>query len=275
MSKVIPNHVVRVGQTVCVSPRREDGCLPHLNEECLPCYTLPPQYLYYSMESWERESSSAQTKECALPKMDLYEACTSITEITPRTSPNLEDRHLPQEPEEARKDTSQVSSTLDVSIEKLNRLMLEIDPTFQPLQLKASQAQNLPIQTVPQNDTVVAQKHELDISEIKYIEISPARSKQEESFQGSSSPSTAPLSASPCNRHFLPRGGAHRDHGHMTFMGGRDSGGSPGLSQALRGNRQLASMCPRASPFRKEIRRTPPTMGHLLACLLHRASGIY
>nr|XP_020661540.1 tensin-4 [Pogona vitticeps] len=225
MSKVIPNHVVRVGQTVCVSSQGENACLPHLNNGHLPCYTLPTQYLYYSMESWERESSLAQTKECSLPKMDLYEPCRSITD--PRTSPNLEDKCLPQEPMEERKDTCPVSPTLDVSIEKLNRLMLEIDPTFQPLQVKPSQAQNLAVQTVPQSDTVAAQKHELDTSEIKYIEMSPARTKQEESFQRSTSPSNTPLSVSPRNHHLPPHGGIRGDHGHMTLMGGHDVGGSP------------------------------------------------
>ncbi|XP_062994883.1 tensin-4 isoform X2 [Elgaria multicarinata webbii] len=224
MSKVIPNHVVRVGQTICVSSQEEDACLQHPSG-CLSYHSLPTSYLYYSMDGWDRQSSSAQTKGCSLPKAELYASSNPTTEVTPVMSPNLRDRCLQEEPMEARKDNCPVSPTLDVSIENLNRLILEIDPTFQPLQLKPAQAQS-PVQAIPQSNTVVAAKQEPDSPDIKYIEMSPARARCQESWQSSASPSSTALSGSP---HLFPCGGTHRDDcdlsGHMTFAGGHDSGG--------------------------------------------------
>lgn len=133
MSKVIPNHVVRVGQTICVSSPEEHACL-HADGCLSSCRALPSQYFYYSMEGWDRQSSLVQTKECPLPKMELYGSSKPNTEITSMILPNLGDQSLRDNPMEARHETTPVPLALDISIEHLNQLILEIDPTFKPLQ---------------------------------------------------------------------------------------------------------------------------------------------
>uniref|UniRef100_A0A8D0DLJ3 Tensin 4 n=1 Tax=Salvator merianae TaxID=96440 RepID=A0A8D0DLJ3_SALMN len=225
MSKVIPNHVVRVGQTISVPSREKHVCMQP--NGCLPCHTLPTQCMYYSMEDWDRQNSLTQSKGCSRPKMELYDSCKPLTEVTPIAC-------LQEEAIESSKDICPtVSPTLDVSIEKLNRLILEIDPTFQPLQLKPVQTQN-PDQDIPQSDTVVAQKPEgteiLDY--IKYIEMTPARANYQEPWQSSASASSTPLSMSPPNQsHWFPHGGIHEDRcglsGPGIFMSSRDSRGPP------------------------------------------------
>ncbi|XP_042332992.1 tensin-4 [Sceloporus undulatus] len=230
MSKVIPSQVVRVGQTICVSSPEEHACLHHPNG-CLSCRTLPAQCLYYSVEGWERQSSLTQTKACALSKMDCYDSCRSTPEAMPMSLPNLADECVQEQPIEPSKDTCPVSPTLDVSIEKLNRLILEIDPTFQPLQLKPTQTQS-PVQAPPRNSSVVGPKPEADSPEIKYIEMSPTRAKGQESWQNSTNPTSTPHSMSPLNtRSLFPSGRAQGENtdanGHITFLGGHDSGGGP------------------------------------------------
>lgn len=146
MSKVIPNHVVRVGQTICVSSQEKNACF-HPNG-CSSCHTLPEQYFYYSMEGWNRQNSVPQTEGCSLPKTKLYDSCKPNTEVMPMTSPTKRDKCLQEDVTSTSNDACPVSPTLDISIENLNNLILEIDPTFQPLQLKPAQSQS-PVQAIP------------------------------------------------------------------------------------------------------------------------------
>ncbi|KAF7239112.1 Tensin-4 [Varanus komodoensis] len=221
MSKVIPNHIVRVGQTICVSSQEEHACLQH-PAGCLSSHTLPAQYLYYSVQGWDRQSAMAQAKGCSLPSSELYAPCKPVTEVMPVAPPDLQEA-----PTEARQGTCSVSPTLDVSIEDLNRLILEIDPTFQPLQLKPAHTQS-PVQTIPPSDPAVPQKKEADSPDIKYIEMSPARAKGAESWQNPAGSSSTSLSVSP---RLLPCGGTPRNTcdmgGPMAFVHAHDLGGLP------------------------------------------------
>lgn len=63
-------------------------------------------------------------------------------------SPAPGDECLQEEQLDTTSDTCPFSPTLDISIENLNRLILEIDPTFQPLQLKPGPTQ-IPEQVIP------------------------------------------------------------------------------------------------------------------------------
>lgn len=146
MSKVIPNHVVRVGQTICVSSPEEHACF-HPNG-CSSCHTMPEQYFYYSMEGWNRQNSLPQTEGRSLLKTELYNSCKPSTEVTSTTSPTMGNKCLQDDPAGMGND---VSPTLDISIENLNNLILEIDPTFQPLQLKPAQNQSLAQAVSPSN----------------------------------------------------------------------------------------------------------------------------
>ncbi|XP_039209919.1 tensin-4 [Crotalus tigris] len=200
MSKVIPNHVVRVGQTVCISPKEEHACLQHPNDG-LSCHTLPMQCFYYTVEGWDRENLLAQTQECSLPNKSVK----STVIVTPMPSQDCEDKQQEQ-PKGSNEDSYPASPTLDISIENLNRLILEIDPTFKPLQ-QPNQADS-PSQIVPQSNTSAVAKHEPDTSDIKYIEMSPGKTKYQESWQSSRSPCSTPLSVSSPNRsHLFLHGG--------------------------------------------------------------------
>ncbi|XP_034271653.1 tensin-4 isoform X2 [Pantherophis guttatus] len=201
MSKVIPNHVVRVGQTVCISPKEEHACLQHPNDG-LSCHTLPMQCFYYTVEGWDRKNLLAQTQGCSPPNKSVK----STAIVTPVPSQHPEDKHQQEKSTEPNEDSYPASPTLDISIENLNRLILEIDPTFKPLQ-QLTQADS-PLQAVPQSNTSVVAKHEHDTSDIKYIEMSPSKTKYQESWQSSRSPSSTPFSVSSPNRgHLFPRGG--------------------------------------------------------------------
>ncbi|KAJ6660683.1 hypothetical protein lerEdw1_017680 [Lerista edwardsae] len=220
MSKVIPNHVVRVGQTIRVSSQEENACF-HPNG-CSSCHTLPEQYFYYSMESWNRQNSMPQTEGCSLPKTKLYDSCKPNTEVMPMTSPTMRDKCLQEDLTSTSNEACPVSPTLDISIENLNNLILEIDPTFQPLQLKPAQSQS-PAQAIQLSNT----KHASDSPDIKYIEMSPAKGKSQESWQCSASPNGTPLSMSPTNHsHLFPHGGVHGGHcntnSHVTSLSGGD-----------------------------------------------------
>ncbi|XP_054849432.1 tensin-4 isoform X2 [Eublepharis macularius] len=190
MSKVIPSHVVRVGQTICVSSQGEQ-CLH--NHGCLSSHTLPAKYFYYSTEGWDRQSSVAQTTGCSFPRTELFGSGKHSPETTPMMSPGLEDKCLQEEPLNTTDGTCPISPSLDISIENLNRLILEIDPTFQPLQLKQAPTQS-PAQVIP-----CEQKYTPDSPDIKYIEMSPSRAKCNESLQNSASPFGTPPSVSPLN----------------------------------------------------------------------------
>lgn len=217
MSKVIPNHVVRVGQTICVSSPEEHACF-HPNG-CSSCHTMPEQYFYYSMEGWNRQNSLPQTEGRSLLKTELYNSCKPSTEVTSTTSPTMGNKCLQDDPAGMGND---VSPTLDISIENLNNLILEIDPTFQPLQLKPAQNQSLAQAVSPSNT-----KQASESPDIKYIEISPAKAKCQELWQSSASPISTPLSMSPINHgHLFPCGGVRGDHcntnGQMTSLSGGD-----------------------------------------------------
>ncbi|XP_070585250.1 tensin-4 [Erythrolamprus reginae] len=200
MSKVIPNHVVRVGQTVCISPKEEHACLRHPNDG-LSCHTLPMQCFYYTMEGWDRKNLLPQTQGCS----PTNKSVKSTVMVTSAPSQHCEDKHQVK-PTEPNEDNYPASPTLDISIENLNRLILEIDPTFKPLQ--HSTKTDSPLQTVPQSNNSVVAKHELDTSDIKYIEMSPGKTKYQESWQSSRSLSSTPFSVSSPNRgHLFPRGG--------------------------------------------------------------------
>uniref|UniRef100_A0A8C5SJT6 SH2 domain-containing protein n=1 Tax=Laticauda laticaudata TaxID=8630 RepID=A0A8C5SJT6_LATLA len=201
MSKIIPNHVVRVGQTVCISPKEEHTCLQHPNDG-LSCHTLPMQCFYYTVEGWDRKNLLAQTQGSS----PTNKSVKSTVIVTPMPSQLCEDKYQQEEPTGPNEDSYPASPTLDISIENLNRLILEIDPTFKLLQ-QPTQADS-PLQTVPQSNTCTVAKHEPDTSDIKYIEMSPGKTKYQESWQSSRSPSSTPFSVSSPNRgHLFPLGG--------------------------------------------------------------------
>uniref|UniRef100_A0A674IUY2 Tensin 4 n=1 Tax=Terrapene triunguis TaxID=2587831 RepID=A0A674IUY2_9SAUR len=174
MSQVIPSHVLRVGQTIRVASQEESRCLHPAGSPC--CSSLTTKCSDYSAEGWLSQPIMAQTKA-------RLHGPNSHAVASPTHQPEGE------EETEGTPEASPVSPTLDVSIENLNQLILEIDPTFQPLLLKPDSSKRYTAQpTSP---------------EIKYIEMTPARAKSHESMQGSASPCVTPLSMSPQGSCFL------------------------------------------------------------------------
>uniref|UniRef100_A0A8C3K1M4 Tensin 4 n=1 Tax=Calidris pygmaea TaxID=425635 RepID=A0A8C3K1M4_9CHAR len=175
MSQVIQNHVLRVGQTVCVSSREESKSLrPAGYPGCSP---LPIKYGYCSREGWAAPSAVVHASAHLLP-----------SEEETNTDP---DPHL-------------VSPTLDISIENLNKLILEIDPTFQLLTCKSVKDA---VQPASQGDAVAAKKQDPEAIDIKYVEMTPGRATCPEWLQGSPSPSGTPFSRSPQGNGSLPQKG--------------------------------------------------------------------
>uniref|UniRef100_A0A8C3FEV5 Tensin 4 n=1 Tax=Chrysemys picta bellii TaxID=8478 RepID=A0A8C3FEV5_CHRPI len=169
MSQVIPSHVLRVGQTIRVASQEESRSLHPAGSPC--CSSLTTTCSYYSAEGWLSQPIMAQTKaRLHGPNSD------AVFTLSP---------------------------TLDVSIENLNQLILEIDPTFQPLLLKPDSSKKYTAQPTSPGNAAVTEKPDPDSLEIKYIEMTPARAKSHESMQGSASPCVTPLSMSPQGSCFL------------------------------------------------------------------------
>uniref|UniRef100_A0A8C3MPX3 Uncharacterized protein n=1 Tax=Geospiza parvula TaxID=87175 RepID=A0A8C3MPX3_GEOPR len=125
MSQVIESHVLRVGQTVCISsPEESKGLHPAGYPR------LPGKYVYYSTESWTDPPSMRP----------------------PAPSQPKEEENSSTDPED-----QPMSPSLDITIETLNQMILEIDPTFQPLPCRPVRAAGQP---AAQGDTAATKKQE-------------------------------------------------------------------------------------------------------------------
>ncbi|XP_067397035.1 tensin-4 [Emydura macquarii macquarii] len=224
MSQVIPNHVLRVGQTVRIASQEESRNLHPAGCPC--CSVLTTKYSYYSAEGWLSQPMMAQTKAHLLPNGRPY-GPTSTAVFTRTTSPAPEKEHpvtslerprpthqpRGEDGTEVNPDACPASPTLDVSIESLNQLILEIDPTFQPLPVIPDGSKKRTVQTTSPGNVAETEKQDPDALDIKYIEMTPTRAKSHESMQGSASPCSTPLSTSPQGRCLLfPRGVAAQDN---------------------------------------------------------------
>ncbi|NXG52223.1 TENS4 protein, partial [Psilopogon haemacephalus] len=166
MSQVLQNHVLRVGQTVRV-PGQESILRPagYLPSRCLCC-------------SGERWASSP----CRLPSGTQLRPGASLRTAPPAPA----DPCPPQREEEEESGTDLLSPTLDISIESLNQLILEIDPSFQPLRCQPPGAQAQP---AAEGDAAAARKADPEAIDIKYIEMTAGSANCAQLPQGS--PSTS------------------------------------------------------------------------------------
>ncbi|NXM60996.1 TENS4 protein, partial [Illadopsis cleaveri] len=98
-----------------------------------------------------------------------------------------------------------VSPSLDITIETLNKMILEIDPTFQPLPCRPVKDTAQP---AAQGDAAATKKQDPEAIDIKYIELTPGKATGPDLPQGSPSPSGSPFSRSPQTTSFLPQKGA-------------------------------------------------------------------
>ncbi|NWX31830.1 TENS4 protein, partial [Notiomystis cincta] len=271
MSQVIESHVLRVGQTVCISSP-EDG--ESLHPAGYPgCSALPGKYVYYSTESWGAPPSTVRPTARLLPSgrgygaQPLAEHVAAHTQGKGQQDPPFERAPAPWQPEEE-EDSSVVdpeaqpmSPSLDITIETLNQLILEIDPTFQPLPCRPEKDAAPP---AAQGDAAAAKKRDPEAIDIKYIELTPGRATGSDLPQGSPSPSGTPFSRSPQANSFLPQkgalGGKYSTSDSVVFSSpaGPSSPQSPALScskasesisapwQCLAGHTDTASYSPGA-----------------------------
>ncbi|NXL78268.1 TENS4 protein, partial [Leptocoma aspasia] len=207
MSQVIESHVLRVGQTVCISSPEESKSLRPAGYP--GCSALPGKYLYYSTESWAEPHSVVHPKALLLPSGRAHGAQPVAAHKQQNSS--SERPPAPCQPKEEEENTSTdpeaqpMSPSLDISIETLNQMILEIDPTFQPLPCRPVKGAAQP---AAQGDTVATKKQDLEAIDIKYIELTPGRAMGPDLPQGSPSPSGTPFSKSPQANSFLPQKGA-------------------------------------------------------------------
>ncbi|XP_031456535.1 tensin-4 isoform X1 [Phasianus colchicus] len=180
MSQVIHSHVLRVGQSVCV-PSQEGA--PRLPAPCC----------YYSTDAWA-EPGAVRCTAAPLPPRGLQGGHPAAQE------PSLRQEDVGTEPS-----THLGSPILDISIENLNRMILELDPSFQPLSCQPRKDAAVP---AARGGAAGTPLHDVEAADIKYIEMTPTRAKCTEVLQGSPSP----FSRSPQSSGFLPHPAAPRGH---------------------------------------------------------------
>ncbi|NWW81360.1 TENS4 protein, partial [Climacteris rufus] len=210
MSQVIEAHVLRVGQTVCISSPEESKSLHPAGYP--GCSALPGKYVYYSTEAWTDPPSMVHPKARLLPGGRLYGAQPVLEHVAAHTQgkgqqdSSMERPPAPHQSEEENTsmDPEPVSPSLDITIETLNQMILEIDPTFQPLPCRPLKGTAQP---AAQGDTTATKKQDPEAIDIKYIELTPGRATGPDLPQGSPSPSGTPFSRSPQANGFLPQKG--------------------------------------------------------------------
>lgn len=164
MSQVIQNHVLRVGQTVCVSSQEDSKSLHPAGYP--GCSVLPIKYGYYSTETWADPAVMVHTNTHLLPNAGLcgarpvFQPMAAHTQGKGQQDTSLERPPAPcqsKQEENTDPETHLVSPTLDISIESLNQLILEIDPTFQPLTCKPGKDV---VQPAAQGDAAATKKQD-------------------------------------------------------------------------------------------------------------------
>nr|XP_030112043.3 tensin-4 [Taeniopygia guttata] len=213
MSQVIESHVLRVGQTVCISSPEESKSLHPAGYP--GCSALPAKYVYYSTEAWTDPPSVLHPKARLFPSGRAHGAQPVPEQAAAHTGKGQQNSSLERPPapcqpkEEGSTSTDAeaqpVSPSLDITIETLNQMILEIDPTFQPLPCGPVKDAAQP---AAQGDAAATKKQEPEAIDIKYIELTPGRAMGPDLPQGSPSPSGTPFSRSPQNNSFLPQKGA-------------------------------------------------------------------
>ncbi|XP_009887423.1 PREDICTED: tensin-4 [Charadrius vociferus] len=156
---------------------------------------LPGGALYAAHPPFEHVAAQAQGKG---------QRDTSLERPTAPYQPKEEEEETSTDPE-----AHLVSPTLDISIETLNQLILDIDPTFQPLRCKPVKDA---VQPASQGDAVATKKQDPEAIDIKYIEMTPGRATGPELLQGSPSPSGTPSPRSPQGNGFVPQKGGLRSN---------------------------------------------------------------
>ncbi|XP_010990088.1 tensin-4 [Camelus dromedarius] len=179
MSQVMSSPLLAGGPAVSLAPCEE----PRRALHPAPSPGLPPQCPYYTTEGWGTQALMAPTP-CKLPPSSLQQAPQAgakgrclLPSPGEQTSGALED----------------LDSYIDFSLESLNQMILELDPTFQLLPPGPGGPWAEPTQSV----TSRRKKEEAEALDIKYIEVTSTRSRCHDGPQSCSSPSVTTPFGSP------------------------------------------------------------------------------
>nr|XP_019603217.1 PREDICTED: tensin-4 [Rhinolophus sinicus] len=175
MSQVMSSPLLAGGHAVglasCEEPRRVLHPAPNPS--------LPPQYPYYTTEGWGAQALMAPTPPNRLQQAPQAGAKASCLLRSPgeQVSGALE----------------ALDSYIDFSLESLNQMILELDPTFQLLPTGPGGPRAEPTQST----TSQRKKEEPEALDIKYIEVTSTRSRCHDGPQRCSSPTVTPPFGSP------------------------------------------------------------------------------
>ncbi|XP_053424139.1 tensin-4 isoform X3 [Nycticebus coucang] len=179
MSQVMSSPLLAGGHSVSLAPCEEPRRILHP----APSPSLLPQCSYYTMEGWGAQALGAPTP-CKGPPNRLQQA----------TQAEANANCLLQSPgEQASGTLEDLDSYIDFSLETLNQMILELDPTFQLLPAGAGSPQA----KSSQSTTSRRKKEEPEALDIKYIEVTSTRSRCYDGPQRCCSPSATPPFGSP------------------------------------------------------------------------------
>uniref|UniRef100_H3AXJ6 Tensin 4 n=1 Tax=Latimeria chalumnae TaxID=7897 RepID=H3AXJ6_LATCH len=183
MSQVIPSHVLRVGQSICLSSNTQEIPLDRGLHPMAPSGCLSSEDCYYCAERWATQPFMVPTHtRCHSPHSASEKGeAMGQSQAGPEGVINQED--LP------------VSPTLDVSIENLNQLILELDPTFKPI---STGNDTLKAKPVPSSKGIITRFIKKQLSSLKpnYVEMAPAQGLPHQLFQHSVGPTLSTASKS-------------------------------------------------------------------------------
>lgn len=177
MSQVMSSPLLSRGHPVSLAPCEEARRALHPT----PSPSLPPQCPYYTTEGW-----GAQALLAPMP-------CKGPPSRLPQAPPagGKDSCLLPGE--QSLGALEELDSYVDFSLESLNQMILELDPTFQLLPSGAGGPWAEPTQST----TSRRKKEEPEALDIKYIEVTSTRSRCHDGPQRCSSPSVTPPLGSP------------------------------------------------------------------------------
>ncbi|OBS66671.1 hypothetical protein A6R68_04784 [Neotoma lepida] len=226
------------GHVVSLTPHEESRMALHP----APSPGLPALCPYYTTESWGTQPLMAPTP------------CKGTSSRFQQAQQAEAKAHcLLQHPgEQASGTTQDLDSCIDFSLETLNQMILELDPTFQllPSGTAGPQAEH------DSSITSRSKKEEPEALDIKYIEVTSTRSRCLEGPQRCSSPCVTPPFGSPHNGSLLfsrdiPRE-TRSSSESLIFSGNQGRGPSPHTSSSLSnsspGRESRASGSPLATP---------------------------
>lgn len=181
MSQVMPSPLLAGGHAVRLPPCEEPRRVLHP----APSPSLPPQCPYYTTEGW-----GAQALMASMPCKEPPNRLQQVPQAGAKASCLL--RSPAEQPSGALED---LNAYIGFSLESLNQMILELDPTFQLLPAGAGGPWAEPSQSTASQ----RKKEEPEALDIKYIEVTSARSRCHDGPQRCSSPSVTPPFGSPRN----------------------------------------------------------------------------